>query len=196
MASQGNEQDNADARFDILFRGDIASGNSIDQVKARVAESFKLDEAAVNQLFSGAVVSLKRNIDRATAERIYQRLSDAGALANIVSSNIVSSNTVPANKAPGNPAPSDSTTSPSNQPSADNQSSERAFTLAPLGSDVLEGADKPAQEKDQQSISFDHLGLEPVGSNIIEDSEGETIEPVIVDTSHLTLDSPLHLPLE
>jgi hypothetical protein len=194
MANQGNDQDNTDAKFDILFRGDIAAGNSIDQVKARVAESFKLDEAAVKQLFSGAVVSLKRNIDRATAERIYQRLSDAGALANIVPSNKVAGNAEPSNTAPLDKVLSNSTanTASSNQSEPDNHSNDKAFTLAPLGSDVLEGADKPAQEKDQQSISVDHLGLEPVGSNIIEDSEGETIEPVIVDTSHLTL----HLPLE
>jgi hypothetical protein len=208
MASQGNEQDNTDAKFDILFRGDIAPGNSIDQVKARVAESFKLDEAAVNQLFSGAVISLKRNIDRATAERIFQRLSDAGALANIVPSNKEPSKTAPLDKVPLDKVLSNSTsnTGSSHQPESDkqsepdkqsetdkqsepnNQPSDKAFTMAPLGSDVLEGTDKPEQEKEQQSIPVDHLGLEPVGSNIIEDSEGETIEPVTVDTSHLTLD--------
>jgi hypothetical protein len=191
MANQGNEQDNTDAKFDILFRGDIAPGKSIDQVKARVAESFKLDEAAVNQLFSGAVVSLKRNIDRATAERIFQRLSDAGALANIVPNNTVPSNKEPLDKVLSNStanAASSQQSEPDKQSEPNNQPSDKAFTLAPLGSDVLEGADKPEQEKDQQSIPVDHLGLEPVGSNIIEDSEGETIEPVTVDTSHLTLE--------
>ena len=177
MASQGNDQDNTDAKFDILFRGDIAPGNSIDQVKARVAESFKLDEAAVKQLFSGAVVSLKRNIDRATAERIFKRLSDAGAIANIVPSTL-----------------KDSTfkDSASNQPDADHPRSEqtaagKSFTVAPLGSDVLEGAADTAEEE-RLSVSVDHLGLEPVGSNIVEQDESEAIEPVVVDTSHITLE--------
>jgi len=175
MAGEGNEQNNSDENtgttFDILFRGEIAPDNSLEQVKARVAERFKLDEAAVNQLFSGAVVSLKHNIDRATAERIYQRLSEAGAVAKIVPS---SSNTSSSGK------------STSNQPDADNQSGYNAFTLAPLGSDVLESTDTP--EQGRESIPVDHLGVEPVGSNIIEQGEAEMIEPVVVDTSHLTLE--------
>jgi hypothetical protein len=186
MVSKGNEQDNTDATFDILFRGDIGPGNNIDQVKARVAESFKLDEAAVNQLFSGAVVSLKRNVDRATAERIYQRLSQVGALANIVPSNSSTGDSSVANES--SVSHSSVNKDPLNQPSADNPSEDKAFTLAPLGSDVLEGANAPEQEQHQESVSVDHLGLKPVGSNILDKSEGETIEPVVVDTSHLTLE--------
>jgi len=183
MVSKGNEQNNTDAKFDILFRGDIAPGNNTDQVKGRVAESFKLDEAAVNQLFSGAVVSLKRNVDRATAERIYQRLSQAGALANIVPSN---SSPSTANESSVNQSPINK--DPLDQTSADNQSEDKAFTLAPLGSDVLEGADAPEQEQHPKSVSVDHLGLKPVGTNILDKTEGETIEPVVIDTSHLTLE--------
>jgi hypothetical protein len=182
MASQGNEQDNTDATFDILFRGDIAPGNSVDQVKARVAESFKLDEVAINQLFSGAVVSLKRNIDRATAERIFQRLADAGALANIVPSTVKDSTL----------KESASDQSDLDHPSPDNLSSEttatnKSFTLAPLGSDVIESTADLAK-KERSSVSIDHLGLEPIGSDIVEQTEREAIEPVVVDTSHITLE--------
>lgn len=170
MAREGEEQANTEENnsglYDLLFRGETAPDKHIDQVKARVAEDFKLDEAAVNQLFSGAVVSLKRNIDRATAERIFQRLSDAGAMAKIV----------PAQHQPKS----------SDQSVSNNQSGDKSFTLAPLGSDVLENA--VVEEQSQQSISLDHLGLEPVGSNIIEERERETIEPKVVDTSHLTLE--------
>jgi len=185
MADEGNEQNNSaentGTTFDILFRGELAADSSLEQVKVQVAESFRLDEAAVNQLFSGAVVSLKRNIDRAAAERIYQRLSEAGAVAKIVPS---SSNTDISRKSTSNK-------SAVNQPSADNQSSlnqdgDKAFTLAPLGSDFIESVDMPEQE--QESIPVDHLGLEPVGCNIIEEGEAETIEPVVVDISHLSLE--------
>ena len=187
MVSKGNEQDNTDATFDILFRGDIAQGNNIDQVKGRVAESFKLDEAAVNQLFSGAVVSLKRNIDRATAERIYQRLSQAGALANIVPSNFSTGESSTGESSAGESSQSPINKDPLDQPSVD-QPDGKAFTLAPLGSDFLEGANAPEQEQQEESVSVGHLGLKPVGTNILDKSEGETIEPVVVDTSHLTLE--------
>lgn len=182
MASQGNEQNNTGATFDILFRGDITPGNSVGQVKARVAKSFKLDEAAVNQLFSGAVVSLKRNIDRATAERIYQRLSDAGAMANIVpsiSKQSTSKTSTLSQLDSGHPSPSN----PNSEPTAANKS----FTVAPLGSDVLEGKADTAKEE-RLPVSLDHLGLEPIGSNIVEQDEREAIEPVTVDTSHITLE--------
>lgn len=164
-SKQNNTNENTSTRFDILFRGEIAENNSLDQVKARVAESFKLDEAAINKLFSGVVVSLKRNIDRATAERISMRLLEAGAVTKVV--------------------PSDTDPSTANQ-SPLNQTDDKAFTLAPLGSDVSERADKPEQERG--TIPLDHLGLEPVGSNIIEEGEAETIEPLVVDTSHLSLE--------
>lgn len=179
MADEGKEQNNSAEKtgttFDILFRGELASGNSLEQVRAQVAESFKLDEAAVNQLFSGSVVSLKRNIDRATAERIYQRLSAAGAVAKIVPSD--------SNNSSSNASPSSESTS---SDSTAEQNADKAITLAPLGSNVIEGID--TSEQSQKSISVDHLGLEPVGSNIIQESEAETIDPVVVDTSHLTLE--------
>ena len=180
MANEGKEQENTDTTFDILFRGELTPGNSLEQVQARVAESFKLDEAAVEQLFSGAVVSLKRNIDRATAERIYQRLSEAGAVAKIVPSAL---NKSTSNKSASNK--SNPSNKPANESTAD-QDANKAFTLAPLGSDVLEGAATP--EQNQVPIPVDHLGLEPIGSNIVEEDEAETIEPVVVDTSHLTLE--------
>lgn len=187
MASQGNEQDNTDVTFDILFRGDIAPGNSVDQVKARVAESFKLDEVAINQLFSGAIVGLKRNIDRATAEHIFQRLADAGALANIVPSTLKDSTL---KESASKQSASDQ--SDLDHPSPDNQSSEttatnKSFTLAPLGSDVIESSADLAKEE-RSSVSIDHLGLEPIDSDIVEQTEREAIEPVVVDTSHITLE--------
>lgn len=178
MASQGSDNqtdisESTDAKFDLLFRGDIAPGNSLDRVREQVAKSFNLDQAAIDQLFSGAVVSLKRNIDRATAERIYQRLSDAGAVANIV------------------PTVSGSASKEADSKEADskeqnNEQDTKSFSLAPLGSTVLD-AEESAEEK-PSSVVLDHLSLEPIGSNIVEEEEQEAIEPVAVDTSHLSLE--------
>lgn len=147
--------------FDVLFRGEIFPDNNVDRVRALVAKSFKLDEAAINQLFSGAVISLKRNVDRATAERIHQRLYEAGAVANIVPSAVMSRD-------------------------GEKPDNAKIFTVAPLGADVLDGADVAKQ--DPLTIAVDHLGLEPIGSNIIEADESEAIEPREVDTSHLSLE--------
>jgi len=83
--SQAEKNVEADA-FDLVYRGEIAPGNSAEEVKQRVAASFNLDPAAADQLFSGTQIRLKRGIDKITAERILQRLTDAGAIALIVPS--------------------------------------------------------------------------------------------------------------
>jgi hypothetical protein len=48
-------------------------------------------------------------------------------------------------------------------------------------------AEESAEEK-PSSVVLDHLSLEPIGSNIVEEEEQEAIEPVAVDTSHLSLE--------
>ena len=55
--------------FDIVFRGDLMPGHKLPEVKARLARLFKIDAARVEPLFSGAAVVLKRNLDRATADK-------------------------------------------------------------------------------------------------------------------------------
>jgi hypothetical protein len=161
MVQEESYSSAGDTLFDVLFRGDILPGNTIDDVKARVAEGFKLDESAANQLFSGTVMSLKRNVDRVTAERICQRLSNVGAQANIVQSL---------------PLQSD----------MKKQGAEKGFTLAPIGTDVLDRVDDA--EEDHPVVSLDHIALQPIGSDIVDQSEREKIDPREVDTSHLSLE--------
>ena len=149
--------------FDVLFRGEILPGSDREATREQVAKSFKLDKVDLDRLFSGSVISLKRNVDRETAERIFQRLYSAGAMAKIVPSL-------------------------SRQAITEQQPDNKAFTLAPLGTDVLEDS---ATEETAIPVSLDHLDhliIEPVGSNIIEESEREKIEPLVVDTDHLSLD--------
>ena len=159
------------ATFDVVFRGDILDGATTDEVKRRVATSFSLNDAAVDKLFSGSVVYVKRNIDKLTAQRIYQRLFDAGAQARVVESC-------------REPADISASTSPAN-PSIPSPSSASKFSLAPLGANVL-----PAVETAQPvgNIPVDHLSLEPIGSEIIKPQEVDATDAVQVDTSHLSLE--------
>lgn len=162
--SQDFAADNSPAEtFDVLFRGEILPGSDREATREQVAKSFKLDKAALDRLFSGSVISLKRNIDREAAERIFQRLYSAGAMAKIVPSL-------------------------SRQANTEKQPDKKPFTLAPLGTDVLEESAADAPAVSVPGDHLDHLIIEPVGSNIIEESEREQIEPVAVDTDHLSLD--------
>lgn len=65
--------------FDIVFRGDILPGKNLVEVKQRLAQLFKADEAKINQLFSGAAVPLKRNLEKAVADKYVAALNQAGA---------------------------------------------------------------------------------------------------------------------
>jgi hypothetical protein len=65
--------------FDIVFRGDILPGHQLVEVKQRLAQLFKADEARINALFAGGAVPLKRNLDRAAAEKYQAVLRKAGA---------------------------------------------------------------------------------------------------------------------
>jgi len=144
--------------FDLVYSGEIAPGSNLEQVKQRVAATFKLDPAAAQQLFSGEPMRLKRGIDKSSAERILQRLADAGAVAKLI------------------PVAEESTSSQSTQ----------SLSIAPLGADVLDAADR----SDQQFVpmpDLDHLNVEPIGSDILRQGELPTVKALNPDTSKLAL---------
>lgn len=170
--SQVDKPAKADA-FDLVFRGEIAPGSDIEEVKQRVAASFNLDSVAADQLFSGSAVRLKRGVDSTTAERILQRLNDAGAIAKIVPS--------------------------LSQPESQEQDSSQAkaksqdlLSLAPLGSNVVDKDEKlegqSAGTKKRLLLSLDHLSLEPIGTDMVKQAEAPVIKAPAVDTSKFSLE--------
>lgn len=188
--SQVDKQAETDT-FDLVFRGEIAPGNSAEEVKQRVSASFNLDSAAADQLFSGSPVRLKRAVDKAAAERILQRLCDAGAIAMVVP------NTV--------------------QPVTEKSIPQSPLSLAPLGSNVMEVSeklggdaledkqpgdkqlgdknpgdkrpgDKSAVSKKRVLLSLDHLSLEPIGTNMVKETEVSVIKTPDLDTSKFSLE--------
>ena len=144
--------------FDLVFRGEIVQGNSLEEVKQRVAASFNLDPAAADQLFSGTPVRLKRSVNKVTAERLLQRLNDVGAIAVIVPN---SPETEPTQRDP--------------------------LSLAPLGSNVTDDAEK-GKAKAVFSASLDHLSLEPVGTRMVKETEVPPVKTPDLDTSKFSLE--------
>ncbi|AFU98634.1 hypothetical protein M5M_07195 [Simiduia agarivorans SA1 = DSM 21679] len=55
--------------FDIVFRGDIAPGHQLPQVKQRMAALFKRTPEQIEPLFAGTPVPLKKNVDAEAAEK-------------------------------------------------------------------------------------------------------------------------------
>lgn len=127
--------------YEVIFRGDLLAGQSVIEVKQRLAQLFNADATRIDQMFSGKPVVVKRNLDMETAERYQSSLLKAGALVDIRPATI--------NEAVSEEKPVDSLNNDSGliqEPEPDQQtqlqSQEQAledvdFDVAPVGADVL-----------------------------------------------------------
>lgn len=69
----------SDARYNLVFTGDLVPGSDITAVKQNLAKLFKLDAARVEAMFSGKPVTLKKDADQATAMKFRAVMKQAGA---------------------------------------------------------------------------------------------------------------------
>ena len=69
----------SDARFHVVFAGQLVKGADPATVKANLGRLFKMDAAKVDKLFSGQPVVLKKDADQATAMKFRAALKQAGA---------------------------------------------------------------------------------------------------------------------
>lgn len=70
--------------FDIYFRGEIMRDADPDVVRAGVARLFKVEGSAVDKLFSGKPLRVKRAVDAEKASRYRATFREIGALVQIV----------------------------------------------------------------------------------------------------------------
>jgi len=188
----------SDQQFDVFFRGDIVAGQSVGDVKERLAGLFKLEAAKVEQLFSGRPAAIRRNLDEAGARKYEQALLKIGAIAEL---RPVKADAPPAEAVtlapvakpnpflePAEQAPAATTPAPlsesAEQPTADGGD----MSLAPVGSDVL----RPDERSNVAATEIDvsALALEPGGGEILHADEKQSVEATQVDTSHLEVLPP------
>jgi hypothetical protein len=65
--------------YKIVYRGEIGFGWSREEVAANLKERFKFTDGALAKLFSGRVVTLKKDLPEAAARRMADALGEAGA---------------------------------------------------------------------------------------------------------------------
>lgn len=70
----------AESRFDIQFAGELVEGSDPLSVRERLRELFKLSPDALERLFGGQAVMIKRDLDALTAARYRDAFRDAGAI--------------------------------------------------------------------------------------------------------------------
>ncbi len=162
-----------EALFDIIFRGDITAGSQLPQVKQNLMRLFKLDETKINGLFSGQAVVLKRGLDMETAEKYLRVLHQAGAQVQKITAG---SFTPPAQRA--RPQPAAKKLSLAERLAAEEAAKESVkddatITKAPVDSNIAE-----------PSSGFT---LAPVGSDLLEARETKQAEAEVVDVSGLSV---------
>ncbi|MFZ3153861.1 DUF805 domain-containing protein [Pseudomonas sp.] len=67
------------ARFKIVFNGELMPDVSLATAKENLARLFKSDQARINSLFAGSTVDIKRNLSENEADQYLKALQGAGA---------------------------------------------------------------------------------------------------------------------
>ncbi len=79
-----------DGIFDVVFRGQIVKSFELSDVKANLAKLFKSSPEAIERLFSGQEVPIRKGLDYAAAMKYQSALKNAGALALIKEVDVLS----------------------------------------------------------------------------------------------------------
>jgi hypothetical protein len=67
------------ARFKIVFNGELMPDASLDATKDNLARLFKSDLTRINSLFSNGTVDIKRDLSENEADQYLRALQSAGA---------------------------------------------------------------------------------------------------------------------
>lgn len=164
--------------FEVVFRGDIESGQSVTEVKQGLAKLFNADAAKIEQMFSGKPVVIKGNLDEPTANHYRSSLRKVGALVEIRTIDADGSGVSADNKGASVVSGDASNASPEPEKDFD-------FDVAPLGVDVL-----PAEhKKDFTPLDVDtsHLSVSDVGADVLDEKDKRRYEDLVVDLSHLSI---------
>ena len=190
----------SDQLFEVAFSGQISDGANPDEVKARVGKIFNADDAKLAQLFSGKRIVIKKNIDRATANKYQTALNRAGAVCEIVQmggGETAAPATAPEATSATKPA---ATTAPVSQeyessydgevappPQTDplgitgDEIPDLAATIAPVGSELQDDYKAP----EEPEIDITGFDIAPVGSEL--STAKKDPDPPPPDTSGITL---------
>jgi hypothetical protein len=73
--------------FNIAFKGEVADGHAVEDVKQRFAQNIKNSESVMDRLFSGQAVTLAKGLDLEAARATAGRFRSIGALVYLVDEN-------------------------------------------------------------------------------------------------------------
>lgn len=153
--------------YDIYFRGECLEGFEPQHVKRQLALLFKASPEKIQQLFSGKVVALRKNLDKASAIKFKQIVEKAGAKIYIK-----------AVESPQADANAHTTTNPAAHREKETPTS---LDMLPVGSDVL--SEEERSQFVQANIDTSHIKL---ASTFASFDDAPKATPPAPDVSHLS----------
>ncbi|MFA5496334.1 MAG: hypothetical protein WC247_16335 [Porticoccaceae bacterium] len=152
--------------YTVVFRGDLVPGTTPGEVRQRLQEFFRLDDARVERLFSGRPVAIRKNIELDRARQLRDMLAAMGALAEVRGGD-------------GKAAIAAS--------SAAVGDGLAAVTVAPPGADILRPEERrPVYCRD---IATGHLSVDRAGGDVLKPHERRRPMALQIDLSHLEISS-------
>ncbi|WP_297763491.1 hypothetical protein [uncultured Alcanivorax sp.] len=184
----------ADARFHIVFAGQLVKGSDLATVKSNLGKIFKMDAARVEKLFSGQPVVLKKDADQATAMKFRAVLKQAGAECELRP--VAASDQTLANSSAPVPEPRAASAAPETREPTEPASGELetvgtirtggtgfsgAYSVAEVGAEM----DNREKVAPPPAPDVGHLTMAQPGEVLGQKKEEKT--PVAPDISHLSL---------
>ena len=71
--------------YKIIFKGKVAEGYSIEDVKKNLASLYKVDVGKIDRLFTGSPIEIKTDLDYQTAVKDQEAFEKTGAVCSVVS---------------------------------------------------------------------------------------------------------------
>jgi hypothetical protein len=179
-----------DEEFRLLFKGEVMEGQHRAVVRKRLGSMLKLDEAALERLFSGEMITVKQQVDKPTAARYQQAFKQAGARLRVVrvgatqtaAETPVAAESARAANAGAEPQaaqPSASEAAEQDKPT-DTPATGDGLSVLPPGSDVL----RPDERQGEIHVEIDTSHLETVEGAL---SDRQVADVPAPDVSHITL---------
>lgn len=74
----------AEKKYNVVFSGDVVQGQSIKEIKSRMAALFKTSVETIESIFKQKAAVIKRNVDHETAKKYVQMIQKTGAICRII----------------------------------------------------------------------------------------------------------------
>lgn len=129
----------SEQKFQVIINGQLAAGADLAQTKENIAKLFKTSPQAIEPMFAGKKLSVKKNLDQATAKKYQQAIIRAGLKAGVV--------------------PMAAAAKPATTARPTENSDTSAATIAAVGSIMDDRPQPPPANIDTSAYGMDEVGI-------------------------------------